>query len=245
MTWMRACWKCCCCTCTPSCGTEIFQGREVSRNSSRPLFITFSVAPMTKVETTTPIMRASCCFHGVAPMRKPVFRSCEVSPALEAATQTTPPMVMASAPKAGAVQPFTRKMAVVAISVAMVMPETGLAELPMSPTMRDATVTKRNPKITTRIDAAKFDSSVVCAPGTGWKVRKKNISSTSAAEPRTTTLMGRSRSVRSAAGLPAPLAELLRAGAQRADDRRHRPEQRDQAGGGHRARAHRPDVTRP
>ena len=49
----------------------------------------------------------------------------EVSPALEAAMQTTPPMVMASAPKAGAVQPLTRKMAAVAMRVAMVMPETG------------------------------------------------------------------------------------------------------------------------
>jgi hypothetical protein len=63
--------------------------------------------------------------------------------------QTTPPMVMANAPKAGAVQPLTRKMAEVAISVAMVMPEMGLAELPMRPTMRELTVTKRNPKATT------------------------------------------------------------------------------------------------
>ena len=193
----------------------------------------------------TPTISAICCFHGVAPMRKPVFRSCEVSPALEAAMQTTPPMVMASAPKAGAVQPFTRKMAEVAISVAMVMPETGLAELPMSPTMREATVTKRNPKMTTSREAAKFASSLVCAPGTGLKVRKKNISSTSAAEPKTTTLMGRSWSVRSAAVLAGALAELLRAGAQRAHDGRHGLEQRDQTGCGHRACAHGPDVTRP
>ena len=38
-----------------------------------------------------------------------------------------PPMVMARAPKAGAVQPLTRKMAAVAMRVAMVMPETGEA----------------------------------------------------------------------------------------------------------------------
>ncbi len=28
-----------------------------------------SVAPMEKMETMTPIMMASCCFQGVAPMR--------------------------------------------------------------------------------------------------------------------------------------------------------------------------------
>ena len=89
---------------------------------------------------------ASCCFHGVAPIRKPVFRSCEVSPALAEAMQTTPPIVMASAPKAGAVQPFTRKIAEVAISVAMVIPEMGLAELPIRPTMREETVTNKNSK---------------------------------------------------------------------------------------------------
>ncbi len=55
-------------------------------------------------------------------MRKPVFRSCEVSPALEEAMQTMPPMLMASAPNAGAVHPLTRKMAATAINVAMVMP---------------------------------------------------------------------------------------------------------------------------
>ena len=37
----------------------------------------------------------------------------------------------------GAVQPLTRKMAEVAMRVAMVMPEMGLAELPMRPTMRE------------------------------------------------------------------------------------------------------------
>ena len=45
------------------------------------MFIMFSVTPIANVETRTPIISASCCFHGVAPTRKPVFRSCEVSPA--------------------------------------------------------------------------------------------------------------------------------------------------------------------
>ena len=126
-----------------------------------------SVAPMEKIETMTPIIMAICCFHGVAPMRWPVLRSCEVSPAFEAAMQTTPPMVMASAPKAGAVQPLTRKMAAVAISVAMVMPETGDAELPTIPTMRAETVTKRKPKTTTSSAAARLASAPTWAPGIG------------------------------------------------------------------------------
>src|ERR1035437_8742968 len=87
--------------------------------------------------------------------------------------QTTPPMVMASAPKVGAVQPLTRKIAEVAISVAMVMPEMGLAELPMRPTIREETVTNKNPNKTTKSDAARFASRLVCAPGTGLKGRNR------------------------------------------------------------------------
>src|SRR5208283_6133966 len=97
--------------------------------------------------------------------------------------QTTPPMVMASAPKAGAVQPLTRKMAEVAMRVAMVMPEMGLAELPMRPTMRELTVTKRNPKKTMRMDAARLAQTLTCAPGTGLKTRKKNMRMMSRMEP--------------------------------------------------------------
>ena len=82
---------------------------------------------------------------------------------------TTPPIVIASAPKAGVVQPSTRKIAEVAISVAMVMPLMGLAELPIRPTIRELTVTKRNPKTTISSEAARFCSSVTCAPGTGLK----------------------------------------------------------------------------
>src|ERR1700679_1936939 len=115
----------------------------------------------------TPIMMAICCFLVVAPVMEPVFKSWLVSPALEAAMQTTPPMVMARAPKAGAVQPLTRKMAAVAIRVAMVMPETGEAEEPTMPTIRAETVTKRNPKTTTRRAAARLARGPTWAPGTG------------------------------------------------------------------------------
>ena len=50
--------------------------------------------------------------------------------------QTMPPMVMARAPKAGAVQPLTRKIAAVAMRVAMVIPETGEAEEPTMPEIK-------------------------------------------------------------------------------------------------------------
>src|SRR5271154_4748314 len=128
---------------------------------------------MASVETQAPITNAICCLRGVAPIRKPVLRSCEVSPALAAAMHTTPPIVMARAPKAGAVHPFTRKMAEVAMSVAIVMPETGFEELPISPQMREETVTKRNPKKATNSEAERFASQLTCAPGTGLNVRKK------------------------------------------------------------------------
>ena len=105
-------------------------------------------------------------------------------------------MVMARAPKAGLVQPFTRKMAEVAISVAMVMPEMGLAEEPISPTMRELTVTKRKPKTTISSDAARLAAQPTKAPGTGLNSRKKKMQATSRMEPKTTTPMERSFSVR-------------------------------------------------
>ena len=88
---------------------------------------------MATTDTVTPTISASCCLAGVAPTRKPVFRSCEVLPAFADAIQTTPPIVIASAENAVAVQPMTRNMAHVAISVAIAMPEIGFEELPIKP----------------------------------------------------------------------------------------------------------------
>src|SRR5579863_2955509 len=122
-------------------------------NSSSPTFIKFSVAPTANTEVITPIISASCCFEGVAPTRKPVFKSCEVPPALDDATHTTPPMVSASAEKALPVQPATKNIAQVAINVAIAMPLIGFDELPISPQMRDDTVTNKNPNTTTNIAA--------------------------------------------------------------------------------------------
>ena len=98
-----------------------------------------SEMPMEKTETSTPTSSASCCARGVAPTRKPVFKSCDVLPALAEAMQTTPPMLMASAAKAAPVQCSTRKTAQVAIRVAMAMPEIGFEDVPMSPVMREET----------------------------------------------------------------------------------------------------------
>ena len=44
---------------------------------------------MTRAEVKAPTRIAICCNRGVAPTRKPVLRSCEVVPPLEAAMQTT------------------------------------------------------------------------------------------------------------------------------------------------------------
>src|SRR5229473_4230414 len=98
---------------------------------------------------------------------KPVFRSWEVLPAFAEAMQTTPPMLMARAPNAAAVQWRARKTAQVAMRVAMAMPEIGLAEVPIRPTMREETVTKRKPKTTTKTAAARLARMEVCAFSTG------------------------------------------------------------------------------
>ena len=92
---------------------------------------------------------------------------------------TMPPMVMASAPKAGAVQPLTRKMAEVAIRVAMVMPLTGEAELPTMPTMRAETVTNRNPKTTTSTEAAMLASASYLRSGDRMELQGRETSAQS------------------------------------------------------------------
>src|SRR5437868_10812787 len=134
-----------------------------------------SAAPMEITETATPISRAICCARGVAPTRNPVFKSCEVLPALADAMQTTPPIANANAPKAGAVQCKIRNMAEVAMSVAMAIPEMGLDDVPINPVMREETVTKRNPKMTTKIAAAMLAYQVVLASFTGMKVSMPHI----------------------------------------------------------------------
>ena len=66
----------------------------------------------------------------------------------------------------------------------------------MSPVIREETVTNRNPKITTNIEAMMLANIEVCAPGTGLKVRKIHIITMSSTEPPKVTERGRSSSVR-------------------------------------------------
>jgi hypothetical protein len=84
----------------------------------------------------------------------------------------------------------------VRISVAIVMPEIGLDEDPISPVIRDDTVTKKNPNTTIRTAARKFP----CVGILGAIARK----TASASEPARTKIIGRSRSVRTVDALVDP-----------------------------------------
>src|ERR1700739_2002267 len=110
--------------------------------------------------------------------------------------QTTPQIVVAPPQNAGAVHPCTRKTADVAINVAIVIPDTGLAEDPTNPTMRELTVTKRNPNTTTSRTQAGSPPQPKNAPGPGLNWRKRNMQATISSEPINTTLIERSFSVR-------------------------------------------------
>ena len=111
---------------------------------------------------------------------------------------TTAPTQSATGEYQSPVQPSATKIVQVRINVAMVIPETGFEEDPIRPTMRDETVTKKNPKTTTRIDATKLP----CVGIRGATTRK----SASRTVPPRTTVNGTSRSVRARDAAP-PLAE--------------------------------------
>ena len=68
-----------------------------------------------------------------------------------------------------------------AISVAIVIPEIGFDDEPMSPTMRDETVTKKKPKTTIRTASRSLPPIV---PGTNGR---NAMIAASATEPSTTT----------------------------------------------------------
>src|ERR1700730_7012106 len=104
---------------------------------------------------------------------------------------TTPPIVIARAPYAVPVQPVTRNIAQVAISVAMVIPLTGFDDVPISPQIREDTVTNKNPNTMTSRAAAKFENSPVAAPGIGLNVSSAQIIATRTTEPISTNLIGR------------------------------------------------------
>src|SRR4029079_17362113 len=111
---------------------------------------------------------------------------------------TTAPTQSATGEYQSPVHPNATKIVQVRINVAIVIPETGFDEDPIRPTMRDETVTKKNPKTTTRMDATKLP----CVGIRGATTRK----SASRRVPARTTVNGMSRSVRTRAGAP-PFAE--------------------------------------
>ena len=114
-------------------------------------FKRISTPPIASADTTEPINSPICCFLGVAPRMYPVFKSCEVSPAIAATIQMIDPMAMAPPIPCTPVSPVTFKQMVANNKVAIAIPETGLLLLPTSPTIREETVAKKNPNTTIRI----------------------------------------------------------------------------------------------
>jgi len=93
-----------------------------------------STGTRTTAPVSTPTTCMICCFHGVAPTKCPVFKSCRLSPPIAAAQQTTAPMTNVAAGPAGCAAPRNRTSnSEATMIVAMVTPDTGLLELPTSP----------------------------------------------------------------------------------------------------------------
>src|SRR5580765_3466063 len=124
-----------------------------------------------------------------------------MSPAFEAAMQTTVPTVRMAARADGSRQPQSTKTTETPSSVTRVMADVGFDDTPMRPTMRDDTTTKATPNTATPMAATRRgtnDMWPASNPGTATSVTM-TISGTS-----TTTQEGMSRSVRSGAWVPGP-----------------------------------------
>ena len=120
-------------------------------------------------------------------MRKPVFRSWDVLPPFATATAITHAIEMARTRSSIWVQPRSRKIREIAIKEAIVMPEIGLAELPICPQMREDTVVKKNPNAMMRAAPSRF--TPICG--------RKATTTARASDPNTVRVIGRSSSVRS------------------------------------------------
>src|SRR3954469_20919302 len=108
------------------------------------------------------------------------------------------------------VHPMATKRRQVARSVAMVMPLTGFEEVPMSPTMRDDTVTKKKPKTMMRTARRTRPPKV---PGGGGEEERRRESRHRGARPRDTPRGGGAgwfRAADSAVAPPRRLATLPR-----------------------------------
>src|SRR3954462_7192776 len=108
-----------------------------------------TVAATAQHANAAPMNCPNCWRAGVAPTRNPVFRSCEMSPAFDAAMQTTVPTVRIAARADGAFQPNSTKITETPSSVTSVIADVGFDETPIRPTMREDTTTKQMPKIAT------------------------------------------------------------------------------------------------
>lgn len=74
---------------------------------------------------------------------KPVFKSCEVSPAIAATIQIILPIQMEPIIPVVPVAPVAFKIKVEIIKVAIAIPETGLLEEPINPTIRRKQLQRR------------------------------------------------------------------------------------------------------
>src|ERR1041384_3968669 len=76
-----------------------------------------------------------------------------MSPAFDAAMQTTVPTVRIAARADGSFHPRSTNTAATPSSVTSVIADVGFDDTPINPTMRDETTTKQTPKIATPIAA--------------------------------------------------------------------------------------------
>ena len=152
-----------------------------------------TVAATAQHAKAAPMSWPSCWRAGVAPTSQPVFRSCEMSPALDAAIATMVPTVRTAARAPVSVQPAAAKTEATPSSVTSVMPDVGCDETPTIPTMRAATATKRTPKTPTpAAQTARGSGPMPPAKTPGTRAATR----TTATMPPTTKPPGRSRSVR-------------------------------------------------
>jgi hypothetical protein len=120
-----------------------------------------------------------------------------MSPAFEAATHTTVPTVSMAARAEASVQPRARNTTLTPSSVTSAIPDVGLEETPMSPTMREDTTTNVRPKTATPIAATARWMTLISpasSPGTATSITTTRAGNASTTQP------GRSRSVRDASG---------------------------------------------
>ena len=122
---------------------------------------------------------------------KPVFKSCEVSPAIAATIQIILPIQIAPIIPDVPVVPVAFKSKVEIIKVAIAIPETGLLEEPISPTIREDTVAKKNPNTTT----------MIAPSGLTGKIGSNQMASAITTTIPRMTGIGKSRCVRGASAL--------------------------------------------